>query len=93
MPLNGKTLLVALVLCGMSLSVVFWVRARQTAETDLRLCVVIRALVVGSGVPGTKGSAGYAYYRQHPDELKVALARYRQTVNALDCRHLPSGGP
>jgi len=64
-------------------------RAYTVTTTDERLCNFIRAYSLRGGQPGTPGSAGYAYYKDHPDELKAAIARYREVMQ-LDCANLPT---
>jgi hypothetical protein len=66
-------------------------RAYAVSSTDEKLCRAIRGIVQGAGRPGIPGSAGFSYYRQHPDELRVARASYDRTLRSLNCMHLPSG--
>lgn len=91
--LNGRRLLVVLVLAVALLAGALLVRSRQVTRTDAKLCRVLRALVAGSGATvGKPGTPGYAYYQAHPKELAAARAQNQRFVAALDCEHLPTGG-
>lgn len=50
-----------------------------------RLCQVLRGTIEKSGASiGKKGSPGYNYYKQHPDEKRTAQQQNRELVEQLD---------
>lgn len=60
---------------------------RQGGEERNRLCVVLYGLIERSGATiGTKGSPGFSYYQEHPDELKTAKADNQAFLGALPCK-------
>lgn len=68
-------------------------RAWTVSSTDRQLCDVLYRIVANGGAnTGKPGTPGYAYYREHPDELRAAKASNRRTLKELDCDHLPTGG-
>lgn len=78
-----KKLQAAVVIAVVALACLFWVFGR----TDDKLCNVIHTLVARSGATvGKPGSPGYAYYKQHPDELAKARAQNQDFLNELPCR-------
>lgn len=93
--LNGHKLIIATITAGLLISGVFNYRAWQTSRADSTLCQVLRDSVAGSasalgniGDPPARGMAGYAYYREHPDELDAARIRTKDLLDRLDCEHL-----
>lgn len=68
------------------------------AATDVRICKqslgLLHALVATSdGRLGRPGTPGYAYYRDHPDELRAAHASNKVILSrtaAAHCASLPS---
>lgn len=75
----GVTLVAAVVIFAVALAI-------RTAQTD-RTCVVLRDLIGRSGATlGQKGSPGYAYYHDHPDELSAARKQNREFLDSLPCR-------
>lgn len=77
-----KKLQIAVLLAVGAACFVVWFFGR----TDDRLCNVIYTLVARSGATvGKPGSPGYAYYREHPDELKKARAQNQEFLHQLPC--------
>src|ERR1700720_570670 len=81
-----RWLLLGLVCAGLIISLNFWVASLDTStvancrgiETlKLQFRTAIQQSLTQLGTPG---SAGYAYYQLHPDELKAA---YKQTLQTL----------
>lgn len=90
---NGTKLVIVLVLAALSLAASLVYRAHQTAQTDRKLCNVLRGRIASSSATfGQKGAPFFAYFQEHPDELRAARAQNREWLKALDCDHLPSGG-
>lgn len=61
---------------------------RRAIVTHQRtLCQVIREIVV----QGDKAIDGISYYKRHPDELRAAHERTRDTLRRLDCSQIGGG--
>jgi hypothetical protein len=90
---RGILLVIAGILAGLLIVSAFAFRAWQTATADRQLCNVLHRLVASSAATlGKPGTPLYAYYQDHPAELRVARARSQDALDQLDCDHLPSGG-
>ena len=65
----------------------FTVRAQRSAKAQATLCTVIYRLEANAiSTLGKPGTAGYAYYHRHPDELRVAIRNGRDTLKQLPCQ-------
>lgn len=94
--MSGR-LILAVVLFAAALLIVSWSLGRRTDHVDnttaalytrnAKLCEVLYRLVARSGATvGKAGTPGYAYYKQHPEELKLARQQNRQFLRELPCR-------
>lgn len=94
LPYKRTNTLALIVFIGLVWSVFFGLliyRAYAVASTDEKLCRAILHLVNAGGRPGGVGTAGLAYYRSHPAELRIAQRNYDEAVRTLDCSNLQSG--
>lgn len=80
--MNGWKLLAATALCGIVVVGFLWVRAIQAVST----CEVVRDQVARSlAATGQPGTPGYAYYQEHPDELRAVRAQSEDLLAKLPC--------
>jgi hypothetical protein len=80
--MNGSKLVVAAALTSLALVVFLWIRVTQAQDT----CGVIKVQVERTlQATGHRGTPGYAYYQEHPDELRAARASSQQLLDKLPC--------
>lgn len=80
--LSAVALVVTAIVFGALIS---W--AYTANRRDRTLCDVLHDLVAGTGAQiGKPGTAGYAYFREHKDELDRARAQYADFLAQLPCK-------
>lgn len=65
---------------------IVWYVTRNDS-TSQQLCHVLSRVIENSDSRlGSKGTAGYAYYSDHPDELQAAHKATAKIIKDLPCR-------
>jgi hypothetical protein len=87
-------LTISMVVAAVSFSTSFFLWAIYTSSNQNTLCKVIYATIAKSGATvGKPGTPGYAYYQEHPEELRVARAQNEELLGTLPCKSkIPSTG-
>lgn len=79
---RGGWLIFAAALTALVFVTFLWVRAYQAQSVCEVIKTQVKRSIAATGQPGTPG---YAYYQEHPDELKAARESSRDLLHKLPC--------